>query len=213
MSHAITHVEQFAPSSAMPMLGSASIAALVTIGIFAGMHALIKSDGVPTVSPEPLVFTTSIMDDITDKEPTRTEKKPPPEPRVIPERTKIIPNNNNDTPTIDDFSYQKPNISPDMLQPALAVDQQPRPVVRVNPSYPNTAARDGIEGFVTLSFSVNSAGVVENVEIIDAKPTGVFERNARRALRKWKYQPKMQDGNPVAMHGLRVTLDFTLSGS
>ena len=40
-----------------------------------------------------------------------------------------------------------------------------------------------------MSFTVNSDGSVSNVEIVSAKPRGVFERNVQTAVRKWRVQP------------------------
>ena len=41
-----------------------------------------------------------------------------------------------------------------------------------------------------------------------ADPKRVFDKEARRALRKWKYKPKIENGVPVAQHDMFVVLDF-----
>jgi protein TonB len=61
-----------------------------------------------------------------------------------------------------------------------------------------------------LSFEINKIGGVENVQVINAEPKRVFDREARKALRKWKYKPKMVDGKPQHQTGLSVQLDFKL---
>jgi protein TonB len=54
-------------------------------------------------------------------------------------------------------------------------------------------------------------GGVEDVKVIEAEPKRIFNREAIRALRKWKYRPKMVDGKPQKQFGLTVQLDFTLN--
>jgi protein TonB len=53
-------------------------------------------------------------------------------------------------------------------------------------------------------------GGVEDVEVLDADPKRIFDRNAKRALRKWKYRPKIVDGIAQKQFGLEVQLDFKL---
>ena len=54
-------------------------------------------------------------------------------------------------------------------------------------------------------------GGVEDVQVIDADPKRIFDREAKRALRKWKYRPKIIDGKPQKQFGLQVQLDFKLN--
>jgi protein TonB len=91
-------------------------------------------------------------------------------------------------------------------------DGDATPIVRIDPKYPPEAARDGKEGWVELSFTINEVGGVEDVEVIEADPKRIFDREAKRALRKWKYRPKVVDGIPERQPGLKVRLDFTLGG-
>lgn len=84
------------------------------------------------------------------------------------------------------------------------------PKVQINPRYPPVAARDNIEGYVTLSFDVTAIGTTENIRVVDAKPRGVFEKSARKALAKWKYQPKMKDNKAMGQPNQQITLQFNL---
>jgi protein TonB len=55
---------------------------------------------------------------------------------------------------------------------------------------------------VVVSFTVNPDGSVDNINIISAKPRGVFERPVQAALRRWRYQP------PGSAQQVTRTFDF-----
>ncbi|MDE0519004.1 MAG: energy transducer TonB [Bdellovibrionales bacterium] len=84
------------------------------------------------------------------------------------------------------------------------------PLVRIEPQYPRKAAMQGIEGWVRLQFDITPTGMVSGVQVLGAKPPNIFNRAAIKALRKWKYRPKVENGKPVEQKGLKVQLDFKL---
>jgi len=93
---------------------------------------------------------------------------------------------------------------------AAVSDSDAVPVVRVNPLYPPRALERGTEGWVELRFSISASGTVEDAEVTKSHPGKVFDRAALRAVRRWKYNPKIKDGNPVERHGITVRLEFRL---
>lgn len=82
-------------------------------------------------------------------------------------------------------------------RPQATAPSRPAPapageLVAVNspqPVFPQEARRSGTSGQVTVSFTVNTDGSVSNLDIISARPRGVFERPVQNAVRKWRYQP------------------------
>ena len=90
------------------------------------------------------------------------------------------------------------------------LDSGVTPLVRIEPQYPRKAAMQNIEGWVILQFNITPAGTVSDVQVLDSRPPKIFDRVAVKALRKWKYRPKMEDGKPVEQKGLKVLLDFKL---
>jgi protein TonB len=84
------------------------------------------------------------------------------------------------------------------------------PLVRVLPQYPPRATSRGIEGWVLVEFTITAAGTVKDPVVIDASPAGIFNRAMLRAIRKWKYKPKVVDGVPVERSGVRVRQNFEL---
>ncbi|MGY3903533.1 TonB family protein [Aeromonas lusitana] len=72
----------------------------------------------------------------------------------------------------------------------IAVGNMLTPLQRVEPVYPYRAQQAGIEGSVTLRFTVDADGRVQDVEVLEAKPKRQFERAAIQAVSKWRYQPR-----------------------
>ncbi|QIZ77188.1 energy transducer TonB [Ferrimonas lipolytica] len=144
----------------------------------------------------------------------RPKPKPPKPPQQPPKPVEMEP----DTADVSDSISV--NISgPDLggidtglgdPSNAMARDGDATPIVRIEPRYPVKAARDGKEGYVVLSFTINELGGVDDVKVIQAEPRRLFDQEARRALRKWKYKPKIVDGKPVKQPAQQVRLDFSL---
>jgi protein TonB len=91
-----------------------------------------------------------------------------------------------------------------------ASDADVIPLVRVLPQYPPRASARGIEGWVLVEFTITAAGTVKNPVVIDADPPGIFNRAMLRAIRKWKYKPKIEDGVAVERHGVQVRQNFEI---
>ncbi|NAW57205.1 MULTISPECIES: energy transducer TonB [unclassified Vibrio] len=92
----------------------------------------------------------------------------------------------------------------------FGVTQQVMPLYRVEPRYPPRAQKRRLEGTVVLSFTIDASGRTTDIKVMSANPEGVFEREAIRALTKWKYQPQMVDGEGVAQPGQTVNIEFKM---
>jgi protein TonB len=79
--------------------------------------------------------------------------------------------------------------------PALA--EEPRPITRVNPEYPFAALHRGVRGSVLVEYSVDQRGRVVAPRILEAKPPGVFDGAALRALSRWRYEPTTTDSQTM----------------
>lgn len=93
----------------------------------------------------------------------------------------------------------------------FGVNQQAMPLYRVEPNYPAKALKRGAEGYVIMSFTIDPTGKPVDIEVIEANPRRMFEREAVRALKKWKYQPKVVDGGSISQVGQTVRLEFKLA--
>lgn len=92
-----------------------------------------------------------------------------------------------------------------------SVSEEVTPLTDVPPNYPQRALASGIEGEVTLAFTITAEGRVENLRVSDAKPPGVFDREARRAASRWRFAPRRENGQAVAREATK-TLYFRLDG-
>jgi protein TonB len=89
------------------------------------------------------------------------------------------------------------------------LDRHPVPVSQPRPVFPYYARQRGIEGYVDLRFLVNAQGTVETAEVLAAQPAGVFDNEALRAIRRWRFQPGIRHGQPVAAN-MQIRIRFTL---
>lgn len=89
-------------------------------------------------------------------------------------------------------------------------DQEYRLVKRVEPNFPLAAQRKGMDGHVLLRYTIAPTGHVQDIEVVESNPRGVFDRAARVALRKWRYTPRTVDGVPVEVRGVNYRFRFRL---
>lgn len=104
-----------------------------------------------------------------------------------------------------EFSTDKPDIAKE--EP---VNTSGKLIHVVKPDYPRKALRQHIEGKVLLSFTVTETGKVEQVEIIDSKPSWIFDAAAIAAVNQWRYTPFHENGNAVAQR-VTLPLEFRLN--
>jgi protein TonB len=99
------------------------------------------------------------------------------------------------------------------------------PIVKVQPQYPRRALSRGMTGWVIVEFTVTEQGTVQNAvavencgwiknarkegECVD-NPNSVFDSAAIKAASKFKYKPKVIDGNPVETAGVQNKITFEL---
>jgi protein TonB len=82
-------------------------------------------------------------------------------------------------------------------------------LTRVAPQYPAAAIRQGLEGFVVVELTVLRTGAVADVVVVESTHS-VFERAAIEAAGKFRYKPRVVDGETVAVTGVRTKLTFEL---
>ncbi len=84
------------------------------------------------------------------------------------------------------------------------------PIVKVQPIYPRRAESRGITGYCTVEYTVTTTGATRDPVAIDCKPAGVFERASVRAALKFKYKPRVVDGQAIEVPGVRNRFIYEL---
>ena len=190
---------------------------VITFGLFVFMSELIAKGGRPPEGPS----SNTVIEIVMDKPKSSVQQRkrippPPPPPPKTPPKTPPAEPDPVDNSTggislqVPDVQVEGSSISLSGPGANLSRDGDATPIVRIEPKYPIKAARDGKEGWVKMSFTINEIGGVEDVKVIEAQPKRLFDKEAKRALRKWKYKPKIVDGKAEKQPGLQVVLEFKL---
>ena len=79
------------------------------------------------------------------------------------------------------------------------------------PTYPRNAIRMGREGYVLIEFDVDTDGSVLDPYVLESEPTGVFERSAIKAVRKWLFSPPSYKDVSVKVNDVRAKVTFALN--
>ncbi|MAD48038.1 MAG: hypothetical protein CMQ53_01650 [Gammaproteobacteria bacterium] len=135
-------------------------------------------------------------------------KKPPPPDLVTPELQA--------PPQAPNLDIEFPDISvPTDFKGAFLGPQnaggnsQVIPLVRINPQYPRSELLAGVEGWVKVKFIVEPDGSVSSPQVVQSRPPRVFDSAALRAIKKWKFKPKVVNGVPVQQAGTQL-IEFKL---
>ena len=83
--------------------------------------------------------------------------------------------------------------------------QQPKLISSVMPIYPPTAKAAGITGNVVIQASISTTGAVTATKVLSGP--AMLRQAAVDAVKHWKYQPGMLNGDPVAVD-ITVTMAF-----
>jgi protein TonB len=200
-------------------IASIFVGVVITFGLFVIMAELVGGGGKSNQDQREQI-TVEINTTPPDSKTQQVRRVPPPPPP--PPKQPPKPQTPEPEPQISDnggFNFNMPSVdvggaNAGLSGPgALVRDGDATPIVRIEPKFPTKAARDGIEGWVQLRFDIDELGGVDNIDVIDAQPKRVFDREAKKALGKWKYKPKVVDGKAVRQTGLTVQLDFKLGGN
>jgi protein TonB len=93
-----------------------------------------------------------------------------------------------------------------------ATDGDYLPLVAIAPQYPTRAAQRGIEGWCLVSFTVDGLGnvVEDTIVVVDGEPQGEFDRSSIRAATRFKFQPRVKNGEGIAVPGVQYLFRYQL---
>jgi len=203
---------------------SAFFAIGVTFGLFLFMFKLISSGGNNNEELEAIAGIhfgpVDIPDDVMTKNRRIPKKPPPPKDPPPPPKMQIS--------KMDQTVQNMPALNLPQLDIPMSggegmyignmasIDRTEEgdiiPIVVIRPMYPRDAAMKGQEGWVKVEFTITAIGTVKNPRVIDAKPPRVFNREAIRAILKWKFKPRVVDGVAVDRSATQI-IDFSLDQS
>ena len=86
------------------------------------------------------------------------------------------------------------------------------PIVKVTPVYPRRALQRGIQGYVIVEFTVSKIGAVVDAFVVEANPEEIFDQAAIDAAKKFKYKPRVVNGEPAAVSGVQNRITFKIDG-
>ena len=82
------------------------------------------------------------------------------------------------------------------------------------PQYPQRAVQQEIEGWCLVGFTVDGTGNVieESIVVVDAEPPDIFDLASIRAISRFKFQPRIVDGQGVAVPNMQFLFRYDLDG-
>ena len=196
-------------SSARVILGGL-LAVPVAIGLFYLMQALVDRDYkqqdakarkiADIVVPDKVIET-----NLKEVKPEKVEdpEEPPPDLEPIDFDTDIDMNVANTAPT----TGIKLKLSSSGMSSG---DGEYLPIVKVAPIYPRRAQTRGISGYCIVEYTVTKTGSIRDPQAVDCQPSGIFESASVRAAEKFKYKPRVVDGEPIEVAGVQNKFTYEL---
>ncbi len=201
---------------------SAIVGTIITAALFLGMLSLLKQKPV-TINSDDMDINFSFVKDY--KEPIEEIKSPReiPEPKETtqPPSAPTLNVNVDNTPSIDvplsGFGKNPPNLIKGISLPGFGIGQTISSnnglsgaiKTAISPIYPPPQLMKKTEGWVQAKISVNEFGSVDSISIIAAKPNRVFDAAAKKAIKKWKFHPKIVDGKAIPFTATQ-TIEFKI---
>ncbi len=146
---------------------------------------------------------------VETKQEERVQRKPPPPVPTAPKMTFQSGGVDNVVASLN------PDLNPGAALGKLGIsggsDTDPLPLVRIPPDYPPRALERGIEGWVIVRFTITQTGSVKDPQVVDSQPKRVFDEAALRSIVRWRYNPKVEDGQAVERVGMQTKIVFQLA--
>jgi len=85
------------------------------------------------------------------------------------------------------------------------------PIVKVAPIYPQRALLRGIEGYCVVQYMVTRQGTIRDPFVIEDQCTNsMFQRPSLQAALKFKYKPRVIDGQAVEVPGVQNKFTYVI---
>ena len=186
------------------------LAVAVVLGLFMIMHKLIDADYVdPGVAERKIADLVQPDEEIeletTTPKPDKVEdpEEPPPEMEMVQIEMDMDVDIENVAPkTQVDITIDSTGMS--------SGDGEYLPIVKVAPIYPRRAQSRGITGYCIVEYTVTASGAIRDPQPVDCQPSGVFDSASVKAAEKFKYKPRMIDGEAIEVPGVQNKFTYEL---
>lgn len=211
----------------MRYIVSIIVSVLIAGGLFLIMRSFIANKAVvPTESNN-----TQIINFVAapKQQPVQTKnRKPPPKPqqtKAPPSAPKVnvsqpqaaqVPHLNIDIPNIGvptpGAGGAGPYLGSGYTSNYLSQNGEAIAIVPIQPTYPIQAQLNGVEGYVTIEFTIQPDGTAANPSIVKAHPRRVFNSAAIQAILRSKFKPKVVNGKAIPVRAT-YTYRFVLNNN
>ena len=192
------------------MIFAILLALPVVVGLFLIMHNLIAVDFVnPEVSNSKVAELVQPDEEIKLDTATRKPEEPdePDEPPPELEMASISLDMDMDV----DNTAPSASIDIEISSTGMSTgDGEYLPIVKVAPIYPRRAQTRGISGYCIVEYTVTKSGSIRDPIAVDCEPSGVFERASVKAATKFKYKPRVVDGEAIEVAGVMNKFTYEL---
>ena len=189
---------------------SAALAIPVAIALFFIMHTLVsrdfqQEDVKARKIADIVVPDKTIETNLKEVKPEKVDDPEEPPPDLEPIQFDSQPDMNvaNMAPT----TGVKLNLSDSGMSSG---DGEYLPIVKVAPIYPRRAQTRGISGYCIVEYTVTKTGSIRDPFAVDCQPSGIFERASVKASLKFKYKPRVVDGEPIEVAGVQNKFTYEL---
>lgn len=197
-------------------------AVVITFFLFIGMHWLVTNnshkksgdDDDLSIDFAPIKVDETIQNrDRRIPPKPKPPKEPPPPPKMNVQQSQQVVNNM-PTPNVPPLDLGIGGDGPNIGGIGSSVDMTENggiiPIVTIAPNYPRKAAIAKIEGWVKIEFTITEGGTVVGPKVVGSKPVRIFDREALRAILKYKFKPKIVDGVALTQVATQ-TIEFKLA--
>ena len=197
-------------NSPVRMIISIVLSVPVVVGLFMIMHSLIDRDFEnPDIQARKIAEIVQpdeeIELEVAQKKPDKVEdpEEPPPELEMAQIDFDVDTDTANTAPTTA--------VSVEINTSGMASgDGEYLPIVKVAPIYPRRAQTRGISGYCIVEYTVTTSGAIRDPVPVDCQPEGVFEKASVKAALKFKYKPRVVDGEAIEVAGVQNKFTYTL---
>jgi periplasmic protein TonB len=192
------------------------LAFVITAGLFLGMrYLIINDDNGLEEGPQGRVIDFVRLKKDENVQTKKRKPKKPPKPEDEPPPIEQPPMESQDlVADIGQIGFSADVAADTNLSSGLALesgDGEYLPIVKVAPVYPRRALSRGIEGYVIVEFVVTKNGSVRDPLVVEAQPQGIFDQAAKEAALKFKYKPRVIDGQATEVAGVQNKITFKMN--